>query len=119
MVIHRIAPSPVGLLWAYQGGGMPSDLARMSSPSAATMAALDLAAFHLQRVAERLDIVAATARRLAGSTDWQTPSARAFFALATRLAEDVGGLGSLCDTVMGQIALARIRAAAGQSWDSR
>ena len=74
---------------------------------------------HLRRVAERLDLAAITVRRLAAATDWQTPSARAFFALAGRLAEDVGALGSLADAVMGEIALARVRATVESSWDCR
>jgi hypothetical protein len=83
------------------------------------MAAFDLAAQHLRRVAERLDLVAISVRRLAAATDWQTPSARAFFALSRRLAEDVGALGALADSVLGEIALARVRAAVENSRDCR
>ena len=98
---------------------MPSELACMTPPSASTIAAIDLAALHMRQVAERLADVAMSVRHLAAATDWQTPSARAFFTLAEHLAADVGALSPLADSVKGEIRLARVRAAVENSWDCR
>ncbi len=98
---------------------MPIDSACLTPPSPAALAAFDLAALHLRRVSERLTDAAAHARRLAASTDWQTPAARAFFALAERLAADVAALGLVADAVQGDILMARARAAVENAWDCR
>ena len=98
---------------------MSTELACPIPPSPAAVAAMDLAALHLRRVADRLIDAAALARRLAASTDWQTPAARAFFALAEQLADDVGALGLVADAVRGEIALARTRITMANSWDCR
>lgn len=92
---------------------MSTDLTCLTPPSPSVLAALDLAALHVRRVSERLVDVAAAARRLAATTDWQTPAARAFFALAEHLAGEVAALGPVADAVRAEIAVARARAAFG------
>jgi hypothetical protein len=98
---------------------MPTEIACLTPPSPAALAAMDLATLHLRRVADRLVDAAAMARRLAATTDWQTPAARAFFALAERLADDVVALGPAADGVRCEIALARQRLTIANSWDCR
>ena len=98
---------------------MPNDSACLTPPSASALAALDLAAVHLHRVSDRLTEAAAAVRRLAAATDWQTPAARAFFALAEQLAEDVVALGPLAHSVRSEILRARARVAFESSWDCR
>ena len=98
---------------------MPTELACLIPPSPVALAAMDLAAFHLRRVSDRLVDAAALARRLAATTDWQTPAARAFFALAERLADDVLALGPVTESVRAEIALARTRLTIANSWDCR
>jgi hypothetical protein len=98
---------------------MPTELACPTPPSPPALAAMDLAALQLRRVADRLTDAAAMARRLAAATDWQTPAARAFFAVAERLADDVLALGPVADAVRAEIALARARIAVANSWECR
>ncbi len=101
-----------------EGEGVPTDPTCMTSPPS-TLAAMDNASHLLGRVAERLDEAGFLARRIAAATDWQTPSARAFFSLAEHLAQDVIGLGQLTDGVLGEIALARSRVCVENSWECR
>ncbi len=98
---------------------MPPDAACLTMPSPSALAAFDIAALRLHRVSERLSGAAATARRLAAATDWQTSSARDFFALAERLAEDVAALEPLADSVRAEILRARARVAVETSWECR
>lgn len=98
---------------------MPTDLERMTSPSASAMTMLDLARLQLQHVAERLFDAAMLARRLGAATDWQTPSARAFFSVAQRLVLDVSGLGPAAEMVMSEISYARTRMAMKNLWDGQ
>lgn len=97
---------------------MPQDLT-CSTPSAAALAAIDSASLQLQRVAYRLLDVGVLARRLSASTDWQSASARVFFTVSSRLADDAVGLGSLAHAVLADAAFARIRVSVESSWDCR
>ena len=97
---------------------MPLDLCR-TPPSTSAVWAIDSAAMQLRRVSERLGDAVVAVRRLAASTDWQTPSARAFFALAQHLADDIGGLAPLTDAVRAEMTLARARATLQDSWGCR
>jgi hypothetical protein len=101
-----------------QSEGMPQDLA-CSTPSAAALAAIDSASLQLQRVAERLFDVGVLARRLSASTDWQSASARVFFTVSGRLADDAVGLSSLARAVLADVAFARVRVSVENSWDCR
>ena len=99
---------------------MPTDSACLTPPSPSALAAIDLAALQLHRVSRRLGDAAAAVRRLAAATDWQTPAARAFFALAERLADDVVALGPLADVgAAARSRRARARVAVENSWDCR
>ena len=98
---------------------MPTDSACLTSPSPSSVAAFDLAALQISRVSARLGDAAFTVRRLAAATDWQTPAARAFFALAQRLADDVVALEPLADSIRGEIRRARTQVAAESAWECR
>jgi hypothetical protein len=101
-----------------QSEGMPQDLACFTH-SASALAAIDNASLQLQRVADRLFDIGVLARRLSASTDWQSPAARVFFSLSSRLADDATGLGAMAPTVLADVAFARIRAVVESSSDCR
>ena len=99
--------------------GMSLDFVCLTPSSASALSTIDHASLQLRRVADRLTDAAVAVRRLAASTDWQTPAARAFFALAEHLAEEVVALAPLADAVRVEIALARARVVMQDTWDCR
>ena len=98
---------------------MPTQIACPTPSASSAFAALDLAALHLQRVASRLADSVVVVRALAASTDWQTPAARAFFALAEHLEGDIVSLGPVAEAVRGEITRARARIVLERMWDCR
>ncbi|MBD3943766.1 hypothetical protein IF188_18900 [Microbacterium sp. NEAU-LLC] len=85
------------------------------SPGPSASHQLDIVAYEVARLIERLEDAAAHARRLSGETQWQARAATAFHEQADAWAGEVSGLRCLAETVRLEAARARDRAAFAES----